>query len=67
MRYVWQVTLYDILNGDKYDAKTFKGSAPEKCPPQANFQINSTVSKSFGKRPTVDEIVAWLDELKIAK
>jgi tetratricopeptide (TPR) repeat protein len=67
MRYVWQITLYDILNGNEYESKTFKGSAPEECPPRANFQIGSKVSKSFGKRPTVDEIVAWLDKLNITK
>lgn len=31
MRYVWQVTLNDILNGDEYDSKTFKGSNPAQC------------------------------------
>ena len=67
MRYVWQITLYDILNGNEYESKTFKGSTPEECPPRANFQIGSKVSKSFGKRPTVDEIVTWLGNLNITK
>ena len=67
MRYLWKVALYDILNGDELDSKTFRGTAPEACPPQANFQIGSTVSKSYGKRPTVDEIVAWLEKLNLIK
>jgi tetratricopeptide (TPR) repeat protein len=67
VRYVWQVTLYDILNGEEYDSKTFKGSTPDECPPVANFRAGSTVSKSYGDRPTVDEIVAWLNSLDITK
>ncbi|MCJ7433913.1 MAG: hypothetical protein MUO77_10535, partial [Anaerolineales bacterium] len=67
MRYIWHVTLYDILTGEDAGSKTFKGSMPDECPPKANFLVGSTISKSFGKRPTADDIVAWLNELNVAK
>lgn len=67
VRYVWQITLYDILNGEEHGSKIFKGSTPEACPPVANFRAGSTVSKSYGNRPTIDEIVVWLDSLGITK
>lgn len=67
MRYLWQVTLYDILTGAEHDSKTFRGSAPGECPPRANFGINSPTSRSFGKRPTADEILGWLEELNLTK
>jgi hypothetical protein len=67
MRYVWKVTLYDILSGALYNSKSIKGADPAACPPMANFLIASTVSKSYGKRPTAEDIVAWLTKLNITK
>jgi tetratricopeptide (TPR) repeat protein len=67
VRYVWEVTLYDILTGEVSAKATLKGADPEGCPPRANFLIGSTVSRSYGQRPTADALVAWLTKLKLTK
>ena len=67
MRYVWQITLYDILTGEVASKTSLKGADPDRCPYRANFLVGSTTSRSYGKRPTADQLVAWLTKLKIAK
>jgi tetratricopeptide (TPR) repeat protein len=67
MRYVWQVTLYDLLTGEVSAKATLKGADPDGCPPRANFLVGSKVSRSYGQRPTADQIVAWLTKLKLTK
>jgi tetratricopeptide (TPR) repeat protein len=67
MRYVWQVVLYNILDGNKYDSKTFKGSDAPKCMPEEYFIESSKTKQTFGSRPTVDDIIAWLVKLNITK
>ena len=66
MRYVWHVSINDILNGDEYDSKTFRGSNPKPCKSRDYFGVTQA-RESFGDRPTVDEIVAWLEGLNITK
>lgn len=67
IRYLWQVTLYDILDGQAVHTKSIKGGIPNACPPWANFSVKSAGSKSYGRRPNANEIMSWIEGLDIAK
>lgn len=67
MRYIWKITLYDMLTGDASISKSLKGADPGKCPPFAGFSSISAVSRSFGPRPSVEKIVEWLTQLNLTQ
>jgi tetratricopeptide (TPR) repeat protein len=67
IRYAWQTTLYDMLTGEVYDTATVNGADPKACPPVAYLLAGSKTSKSYGPRPTSDQLVAWLTKLNLIK
>jgi tetratricopeptide (TPR) repeat protein len=67
MRYLAQVTLYDILTGEAVDSKTIPGADPRACPATASFVIGSANNKFYGPKPAADQVIAWLAQLNLAK
>jgi hypothetical protein len=61
LRYDWNITLYDITSGEVRASQIVPGSDPPEC------AATSGKKKSYGNRPTVDNIVAWLQSLGIRK
>jgi hypothetical protein len=67
MRYVWQMTLFDMSTGEKVATENIHGEDPNACPSRANFLVGSSVSRSYGSRPTADDLVAWLKQLNLTQ
>jgi len=67
IRYVWKVALYNVRNGEAYAARNFVGSDPAKCNPKELFAKGAPNKRSLGKRPTIDDILAWFEKLNTIK
>jgi tetratricopeptide (TPR) repeat protein len=67
IQYIWQMTIYDMLSGEVVNTGKIYGAEPKACPPVAYLAVGSTTSKSYGQRPTSDQIVAWLTKLNLIK
>ncbi len=64
-RYEWTVTLYDILAKTEFNSNVFEGSDPAECKTNEPFPSGVMNRKSYGGKPTLDQISAWLKELNI--
>jgi tetratricopeptide (TPR) repeat protein len=67
VRYIWKLTLYDILTGEVYDTTSVYGADPKACPPVAWLVLDSKISKSYGQRPTGEQIADWLTKLNLGQ
>ena len=67
LRYVWQISLVDILTGKDLDSETFTGPAPEECKSKEYFSRSMTTRKAYGGRPAAEEIIAWLSEWNLGR
>jgi tetratricopeptide (TPR) repeat protein len=67
LRYEWTVTLYNVVTGNIFNSQVFTGGAPPECKSNELFTKGVTYKKSYGSKPTVDKIAAWLQELNIRK
>jgi tetratricopeptide (TPR) repeat protein len=65
MRYVWETTLVDMSTGEKVVTEKIHGADPAACKQSASFLSGSSVSRSYGSRPTTDDLVAWLRQLNL--
>ncbi|GAB4541434.1 MAG: hypothetical protein Fur002_09850 [Anaerolineales bacterium] len=67
LRYEWDLKLYQTSNGEEVAAQTFKGSDPADCKPKENFPAGVTERKAYGGKPTLNEIIQWMQALNLIK
>jgi tetratricopeptide (TPR) repeat protein len=67
LRYDWAVTVYNVATGDILNSQTFSGGDPPACKKKELFNKGVKVKKSYGSKPTVDQVAEWLMGLGIFK
>ncbi|MDD2921970.1 MAG: hypothetical protein PHQ36_06755 [Anaerolineales bacterium] len=67
LRYEWKVALYDVLTGKQRASNTFKGADPADCKKTEPFPVGVKDRKSYGAKPTLEQISAWLRELNLTE
>ncbi len=67
LRYEWNITLYDIKTGEVFNSQLIEGSDPPECKTKESFSKGLNEKKSYGNKPTIDQVATWLQELGIAK
>jgi|GEM_PF-2187085 len=63
LRYEWDLKLYKTASGEEVAAQTFKGSDPADCKPKESFPTGVSERKAYGGKPTLDEIIQWMQGL----
>ncbi len=67
LRYDWALKLYNAASGEEYASQILEGSEPAKCKAKESFGGGIVEKKSYGNRPTVEQVVAWLESLNLRK
>ncbi len=67
LRYDWDVALYDAQTMSAKTSTTLRGGDPPECPKKETFPKGVSAKKSYGNKPTAEQVAEWLRTLGLLK
>jgi|GEM_PF-4106679 len=64
-RYVWTVTLYEILSGKTSRSTKIQGSNPRACANTEVFSPGARTNDIYGNIPSLNDVLTWLRALNL--